>query len=389
MHRVGIAASLTALAVLTAACGPTKTPGAGGPVPAVSPDNGLVLARAWQVPRGVVNPRLAAPVGNVVVAPAAGDKAQAVFIDGTTGRVRGRTDPAGVRGLLAPAWTATTDERGRPLVDITTTTPDLATQGRVYDADAHLVWKSRTDTAVYAGGYVADEQRSAGTYREVIRTASGREVARLPLPGHRPKLGFAINLVAARPGFLATTVDRWKTPHIVLLDVSRPGRARTSELHAPSGFHPTAVQMAADAGHLYVSWRRSRGHLAQVARYDLPGTRPVWHRVAQAEAGVPARPGTNSGGGIALSGFTESEFWFLDPDTGTPIGREDGWKGELIGAAGGRAYAQDPNVFPPTETRVIDLRGGAVHTIDAAFTGLTTNGYLIGGQHALTAYRWN
>lgn len=411
MHWPKVAAPLTVLAVLTAACGPADS---GDPTPRVSPAGGPALHRVWQISTKTVNPAGALAVGDVVLARDARDDDETVFIDGTTGRIRGRAATGDFGNLLGPSPYATTDARGRPLVVIDQRPTPPAKQS-VYDPAGHLVWKSPAKGPIYAGGYVAEPRKVGGKYVLMIHPPSGRIVARLPMPGYRLDDGFDFRVV--RPGLLAVTgcLDSdTDVAEFALIDVSRPGRARVSVPrlpHAPThnawetvkGDGLRFVQISAIGGHLYAIWTLVLGG-EMIARYDAPGTRPVWHRTVPSDpgddGGIAAYPGPHADTVMIPNRGkpTDSDgFRFLDPATGALIGPAA--PGHFAAASGGLVYflrGHDRDVV----TDVIDPRKGRVHTINAATTGVTSSGDLINGAEfnsvrpevpnlsALDAYRW-
>lgn len=402
MRSLRLAVPLAALAVLTAACGAgSRAPG--DPTPGIAPAGGPGLKRVWQVPHGTVDEVTPLTVvGNVVLGEDKTDtsgspgKRRVVFIDGTTGRVKGR---AGIGDVEWLGVRAVTDSAGRPLVAID---PRADLRQRVYDTDGKLVWRARTAFGAYAGGYTVEPEGPTGKARAVVRTASGRMVATLPLDRYyNATLKSGIGLQVVRRGLLVASGFGANESEVALLDVSRPGPAGVTRLRLP--FKPDSDTLEAHVEvrgeHLYVSWRTAvddetdKPYPAPIARYDVPGTRPVWHTLApkgadgSAGSGIRVFPAANGGGDVltvATPGSAPARFWLLDPATGGPIGPGEGRKGRLVSASGGRAYVTY-NLGKSTD--VIDLRTGAVRRIATVIDGITPSGDLVDAHAA--AYRWH
>lgn len=393
MRLLRITAPLTTLALLallTGACA-FALPDRADPVATVSPANGPGLKRVWGPVDNPVNQGFSFLVLGTVIVRLAEDTGKAVFIDGTTGRIRARLTGLQTRMTPPPVY-ATTDARGRPLVAIDETINGAKRQN-VYDTNGHLIWRAFTQNALYAGGYVEARRQSADTDRPVIRTMSGRVLAHLPV-GH-PGLGSPSSdaFQAVRPGLLAASGIGTGSSQAALIDVSRPNHARVSLLHPPAkppraGF--LDPQTAAGAGHLYVSWSPPpHGTRTPIARYDGPGPEPVWHvRTPPATANDPELhpyPGPN-GHDEAIGITNGPDSWLLNPDTGAQIHPPKGIRyAPPTAITRGQAYAQD---LKAPHTDVINLHTGAVRTINVPVLGVTTNGYVLTSGHAINAYRW-
>lgn len=398
MRLLKIIATLTVLTVLTGACG-VFTHHAGKPV----------LKRVWKISNGTLDTDHAAVVGNTVIANVTHDSdiTQAesssltgVFIDGSTGRIRGRARTGDVSDA-GPV----TDKHGRSLVDTDTPAGDFPE--RVFDPTGHLVWRAHTLSKHFVGGYTTEAEKFAGKYWDVIRTTSGRLVTRLPEPKDVTNLDDAEDyggpIQVVRPGLLVATGYGPSGSEATLIDASRPGQARLSRLRpppAPSHHDQLSVNTAVGGGHVYVQWGVPTGKVDvdtfYVARYDVPGTRPTW-RVPLPDGVIPDHFQASANGQETLAfdgnvGGDDTRVWLLRPDTGALIGPKSGRKGrlQLHGLVGGRAYIDTGQ----SETQMIDPHNGSARTIPVPtgefFVGALSNGYLIyGSADGLYAYRWN
>lgn len=393
MRLLKITAPMTALILLTGACGPsTKTaapkPTPSDPVPAVSPAAGPALKRVWQVPNTEFGAgfRGNLALGNVVLGRAEGNDKETLFIDGKTGRITGRAASSFSSDTAAAA---ATDARGRPVV-VVNTRPKLS----VYDTNGRLLGRAPGDYSLYAGGYYMRYKAKSGL---VIRTLSGHQVARLPRPRHPgPWAPPHATLQAVRPGLLVASNYGAGRSQVALIDVSKPGKSRVHPLSAPpeADSVQVGVETAVADGHMYVTWSAAGGKRTAVARYNAPVTRPAWHVRLPAEidafAKIEAYPGANDT--ITILNNSGDGFWFLRPDTGSlvaPKASEDSKDTHIVGVAGGHVYAKDEADFEDPKTKVIDPRTGAVvRTIDTDVLGITTNGTLIDVDRGFTGYRW-
>lgn len=404
MRSLKITAPLTALILLTSACG-FKDFADPHPTPTLSPGGGPGLEQVWRNSDLEANPFGLKIAGNIVVADTEDGSNQTAFIDGTTGKVTGRAKTG--LAYLDLDVRAATDKEGRPLVAFDTDNIDApATKEKVYDEQGHLVWQATSSDASYAGGFVAESDRLGGSHRLLIQTPSGRTLARLPLPrSYSPdESGSAPRIQLVRKGLLvAGGIGHGEFGNrIALIDVSRPNRARVRYLRPPSKSDPEAnvsdVQVGG-SGRVYVSWAQIGAPTAPLARYDTPGTRPAWSRsipvnVESAPSIKPAIkvfPGPNSGPDTVV--FTSSAgYALINPDTGRPAGPKKPPAGNFVFLTSGRAYVSaDPGLADPdAKTSVIDLHTGTVRKFDTLLAGATPNGYLIdANETSITAYRWN
>lgn len=388
VNRIKLAAPLTALALLTGACS-LKPPEPSGPAPSVSPAGGPALKTVWHIGSDTVDVSVPHVLGDIVVAPPL-EKDELVFINATTGRIAGRATGVPQQSAVG----ATTDERGQPRVIVSNGDSDAKFES-VYDPNGHRVWQAPIGSgAQYAGGYVAERQQDqkSGAYQELIQTPAGKVVARVPLGD-----GYDPDFQVIRPGWLALLING--TPvRVTLIDVTDPGHARVHRLHLPfttDKSDATNAKMTTGRDRLYV-YLPTYHDGTQLAAYQIPDTRPAWHRVVPSDAGYPntdpevdVYPDPNGGpdtitlaGGLADSPTT----WFLRPDTGAFTGPHNGRNGDLVGVSGGLAYLRVEDSDHFSTTQAVDLRTGAVRTILDTFEGVTTKGYLIGP--GLTAYRW-
>lgn len=408
------AAPLAALALLAGACG-IDDDGQPRPIPW---DGAPGLEQVWQAESGRGHVGDAQVAGNVVVAyEASAHNAHWVFLDGTSGRVIGL--PAGLnRTGQVLGVHATTDARGRPLVALYQDRGRSFDQ-RVYTPSGRLVWAGRSE-ARFAGGYVAGPRKTGSGHRDVIRTPSGRVVARLPMAdftGYEtdvlddvPGTDYGLDLQLVRPGLLVASGIGAGRSGIALVDVSRPGHAKVSTLRTPDDpDHIDGVRIAVAGGHVYATWPGPGAANARyIARYDASGTRPVWQRptpaVATGRAGIRAFTDPETGGTTvtftveAWSRFADDDrghrYWLIRPDTGAPYGPRAGRGGDPIGAYGGRVYSQRDDITREIVTDAVDQRTGTVRRIHGVVAGVTTKGYVIGGtaggpDSSVNAYAWD
>lgn len=395
MKLIKLTAPLTALTLLTGACGPAKEtsrPAPNDPIPKVT-GHGPGLQRVWQIPRGAVkvagsNFNFPTAVGNVVVAQDPKKSDGLVFIDATTGRVTGRV--SGFTQVTELHAYPAVDARGHPLVQLDLG-PNVSGLPSVYDPTGRLVWRARDKDEQFVGGYVATTRETGKADKMVIRTLSGRVVGRVTAPSISDDQTGAgpTDLQLVRPGWLVVSRN---PAQVDLIDVTGPGQAKVKPLVRPAAYaslYPPRVTVG--NGHVYVGWPPDDAdeHApVPLAGYVPPRTRPVWHRHAPDDVRKVREfrfyPGPNGNGTVELN-----KGWFLRPDNGALIStRSDPPALEPELTVYGR-YEYKPPKYASGGTRVIDLHTRKKRAINAVVAGIASNGYLIiPGDHTLSAYRW-
>lgn len=307
-----------------------------------------MLRQVWQI-NGDLYRTIAA--GDAVVAL---DDAwpRLIFVDAATGRIRARVPVPWHHGELR----STTDARGRPRVVLER--GDDPKSERVYDPYGRLVWQSRKHGVRYVGGYAVaqvpccDPNGYPNTGSVVVRDLGGHELTRQAGPSWVAE-DFEMTdgpVVAVRPGWLALVDPGGDGDAAYLLDLTRPHDPRWLRLVPPRGTgHPTYTDNVAPVGgHLYVPWRSDHPDDTRVARYDVPGTRPVGHvsTVAGDEAddsvfGMSARADSGGRDDVVLL-HSGQHVRLLDPHTGAWLGP---WRGDYVtqlgGVSDGLAYLSD------------------------------------------------